>query len=195
MPDDAPENDPRKIWLNQPTEPSEMKLGSLLLRQKARELRTKNRRELFGTIAFGVVVSAMSIYGIIWSNNPVAQAAFAVAAAWALAGQYFLHRGMWLAPPPADAALFTGLEYCRREVQGRLRLVRNLLVWGVGPLIAALGAFIWTISPKGPTVKMAPFLALLAIWTLSMIVIRVRQGRELQRALDELDQIERESRA
>ena len=83
MPDDIPENDPRKIWLNQPTEPSAMTLGKLLLRQKARELHAKTRRELFKNIAVAFFVIAMSVFGITWTNDPVPRAAFALAAAWA----------------------------------------------------------------------------------------------------------------
>ncbi len=195
MPDKAAENDPREIWRSQPTEPSEMKLGSLLLRQKARELRSNSRRELFRTIAAAVFIAAISVYGIMWADAPAARTAFAVAAAWALAGQYFLHRGMWQAPPPGDAALLTGLDFCRREVERQLRLHRNMLRWLIGPLIPALAAFVWTIASKGPIVKMAPFLGLLAVWALSMVVIRVRQEREFQRAIEELDEIEREGRA
>ena len=193
MPDDVPENYAREIWLNQPTEPSEMTLGKLLLRQKARELHAKTCQELFKNIGRAFVVLAMSAFGITWTDDPAARAAFTLAAAWALAGQYFLNRGMWLAPLPGDAALTTGLEFYRREVEGRHRLFRNLLRWGIGPVIPALAAFIWTTSGKGPMLKMAPFLALLAIWIVSMIVVRVRGEREFQREIDELNHIESES--
>ncbi len=193
MPNDIPENDPKKIWLDQPTEASEMKLGKLLLRQKARELHTKTRHELSRTIALGALLAALSAYGVTWTDDTVARVAFGLAAAWALVGQYFLNRRMWRAPLPGDAALTSGLEFCRREVDGRRRLLRNVLRWGIGPLIPALGAFTWTIWDKGPMEKMAPFLTILAIWLVGTIVIRVRGERELQREIDELDQIESES--
>lgn len=205
MPDDLPGNDPRKIWLDQPAEPSTMTLEKL--RQKARELHAKTRRELFNNIAVAFVVIALSAFGITWTNDPVARAAFALAAAWTLAGQYFLHRGMWLAPLPGDAALMTGLEFYRRVVEGRRRLFRNVLWWVLGPVVLSIAAIVLSIvmagaSSQGPLptadagrlfLNMAPFLALVAIWIAAVIVMRMRGQRELQREIDELNDIESEN--
>ncbi len=194
MADNVPENDPKKIWLEQPTEPSAMTLGKLLLRQKARELHTRTRRELFKNIAVAFFVIAMSVFGITWANDPVPRVVFALAAAWALAGQYFLNRGMWLAQLPGDAALITGLEFYRQAVEGRRRLFRNLLWWIVGPVVLAIAAYVLSIADKVRlNLNMAPFLALLAVWIIAAIVMRVRGQRELQREIDELNDIERES--
>jgi hypothetical protein len=41
--------------------------------------------------------------------------------------------------------------------------------------------------------KLTPFLAAPAVWTVMFDVVRVSQGRQLQRAIEELDQIENES--
>ena len=200
MPNDVPGDDPRAIWLNQPTEPSAMRLGKLLLRQKARELHAKTRRELFKNIAAAFLFTVISAFGIAWTSDPLPRTAFALTAAWALAGQYFLNRGMWLAPLPGDAALITSLEFCRREIEGRRRLFRNLLWWVFGPVVLMVAAIVLSIVSSGAggwgwsiILNMAPFLALLAIWALSMIVIRVRQQRGLQREIE--DQIERERAA
>ena len=46
---DSPENDPKTIWQNQPTEPSAMTLDKI--RQKVRELHAKTRRQLLGNLA------------------------------------------------------------------------------------------------------------------------------------------------
>ena len=194
MPNQSAVNDPNEIWRSQPTEPSDMKLGTLVLRQKARELRSKSRSELFRTIAAGVFLTGIFLYGAMWSDVRLAQIIFAAAGAWALAGQYFLHRGMWQAPPPGDAGLHTGLDFCRAELERQLHLHSNILGWLIGPLVPGLAAFLWTIAGKGSASKMAPFLGLLMVWTLSLVVIRVRQGRDLQRGIEELDELERASR-
>jgi hypothetical protein len=207
MPDNVPVNDPKRIWLDQPTEPPAMTLGKLLLRQKARELHAKTRRVLFNNIAVAFFVIAVCVFGITWANDPVPQAAFALAAAWALAGQYFLNRGMWLAPLPGDAALMTSLEFYRQAIEGRRRLFRNVLCWAFGPAALVGAATVLSIvragaSSQGPLptaeagrlfLNMAPFLTLLAVWIIAFIVMRVRGQRELQREIDELNDIERES--
>jgi len=204
MPDDVRGNDPRKIWLSQPTEPPEMTLEKLLVLRKTWELHSKTRRELLGNIAVTLMALAVSAFGIARTDDSVTRALFALAAAWAVAGQYFLNHGMWLAPLPGDAALITGLEFYRLELEGRRRLFRNVLRWSFGPLVLAIVTFVLSIAgvgasgqgplPTGDAVrlllKMAPFLAIFAIWIAAVIVKRVRGQRELQREIDELNDIE-----
>ena len=81
MPDRTPENELREIWRSQSTESMEMKLGSHRLRQRARDLRSKSRRELLNSIALAVLIAAGSVYGSIWTHSPMARASFAVTAA------------------------------------------------------------------------------------------------------------------
>lgn len=197
MPDKAFENDPREIWRSQSTEPMEIKLGSHRLRQRARDLRSKSRRELLNSIVFAGLIAAGSVYGSIWTDSPVARASFAVTAAWVLIGQFFLHRTKRQAPPPEDAGLRTSLDSCRRELEQHIRFDRGALLWLHGPLFLAFGTLIGTlvvaVGGRGMLVKMAePVLALLVTWTLCMVVFRQSQEREFRRAIEELDQIERE---
>jgi hypothetical protein len=44
---------------------------------------------------------------------------------------------------------------------------------------------------KGTLLNMIPFLALVVIWIVSVFVIRMRDQRELQREIDDLNDIER----
>lgn len=197
MPDKAPENDPRELWRSQSTEPLEMKLGSHRLRQRARELRSKSRRELLNSIVFAVLMAAGSVYGSIWTDYPVARASFAVTAAWVLIGQFFLHRTRRQASPPEDAGLRTSLDSCRRELERHIRFDRGALLWLHGPLFLAFGTLIGTlvvaVGGKGMLVKIAgPYLALLVTWALGMVVFRQSQERKFRRAIEELNQIERE---
>jgi hypothetical protein len=197
MADKAPENDPREIWRSQPTEPMEMKLGSHRLRQRAKDLRSKSRRELLNSIVFAVLIAAGSIYGSIWTDSPVARVSFAVTAAWVLIGQFFLHRTKRQASPPEDAGLRTSLDSCRRELERHIRFDRGALLWLHGPLFLAFGTLIGTlvvaVGGKGMLVKMAgPVLALLVTWALGMVAFRRSQEREFRRAIEELNQIGRE---
>ena len=197
MPDKTPENELREIWRSQSTEPMEMKLGSDRLRQRARDLRSKSRREMLNSIVLALLIAAGSVYGSIWTHSPVARASFAVTAAWVLIGQFFLHRTKRQAPPPEDAGLLTNLDSCQRELQRHIRFDRGAFLWLQGPLFLAFGTLVgmlvYAVGGKGMLAKMAgPILALLVVWALCMVVFRRSQEREFRRAIEELDQIEQE---
>jgi len=197
MRSDPPGNDPRTIWQNQPVEPSTMTLETI--RRKARELHARTRRELLGSIATPLAVVVFSALGAAIFNDPLQRIAFALALAWALAGQYFLHRGMWFATLPGDAALISGLEFYRREIERRRYLFHRVLRWSIGPVLLAIGALLLPIvtggiEERGAFLKMIPFLSLLVIWIAGVFVIRMRGQRELQREIEELNGLEKESR-
>ena len=199
MPNDSSRNDPRTIWQNQPTEPSIMTLEKI--RQKTQELHAKTRRALLGGITVSLLVVGISGYGIAWADGPGVRAVFAFAIAWSLAGQYFVNRGIWAATLPGDAALSTGLESYRREVERRRYLSGRFLLWSFGPVVLAIATLIVLILSfgirnrgmllKGTLLNMIPFLALVVIWIVSVFVIRMRDQRELQREIDDLNDIER----
>jgi hypothetical protein len=193
MRNDPSGNDPRKIWQNQPTEPSIMTLEKI--RQKTRELHAKTRRALLGRMVTPLAVVFLSGYGVAWFDGPALRVGFALALAWSLAGQYFVHRGMWSAMP-GDAALNTGLKSYRREVERRRYLYSCCLLWTFGPIVLALATFTASllslgIRNRGILLNMIPFLTLLVIWIVSIFFIRMRDQRELQREIDELNDIER----
>jgi hypothetical protein len=197
MPDQAPNIDPREIWLSQPTEPIEMKPGSHRFRQKAKNMQSKSRREMLNSLVVAVLIAAGSIYGSIWIDFPAARVSFAVAAAWILIGQVLLHRAKRQAPPPEDAGLRTSLDSCRRELERQIQFDRGVHLWLGGPLILAfgtfLGAFVFAVGGSGMLVKMtAPALALLVAWALAMVVFRQSQEREFRRAIEDLERIARE---
>lgn len=197
MPDKAPENDPREIWRSQSTEPMELRLESHRLRQRARDLRSKSRRELLNSIVLAVLIAAGSIYGSIWTDSSVARASFSVTAAWVLIGQFFLHRTKRHASLPENAGLRTSLDSCRRELERHIRFDRGALLWLQGPLFSAFGTLVgmlvFAVGGKDLLVKLAaPLLALLVAWALSMVAFRQSREREFRRVIEELDQIERE---
>ena len=198
MRDDTSGHDPRTIWQNQPTEPSAMTLEKI--RQKVRELHAKTRRQLLGNLVVPLIVVAFYGFGIKHFHHPVLRSAFAFAIAWSLAGLYFLNRGMWSAMLPGDAAVSTGLESYRREVERRRSLSGRFMLWGFGPVVFAVATLIMLIlnlgigsgmSLRETLLKMTPFLTLLVIWLVAVFVIRMRQQRELHREIDQLNDIER----
>jgi hypothetical protein len=178
-------------------EPSAMTLETI--RRKARNLHAKTRRELLGNIAVPLGVAVFSGLGAAIFDDPMQRTVFALAVVWSLAGQYFLHRGMWSATLPGDAALTSGLEFYRREIQRRRYLFRRVLRWSFGPVVLAVCALLLPIvtggiRERGAFRNMIPFLTLLALWFVAFFVIRMRQQRELQREIEELNDIEMTNR-
>jgi hypothetical protein len=152
---------------------------------------------LLNSIVVAVLIAAGSVYGSIWTDSPIARASFAVTAAWVLIGQFFLHRTKREASPPEDVGLRTSLDSCRRELERHIRFDRGAFLWLQGPLFLAFGTLVgmlvFAVGGKGLLVKMAaPSLAHLVVWALCMVVFRRSQEREFRRAIEELDQIERE---
>lgn len=202
MRNDSSGNDQRTIWQNQPTEPSAMTLEKI--QQKVRELHAKTRRQLMGNLVMPFIVLAFYGFAIKHFHDPVLRSAFAFAIAWSLAGLYFLNRGMWSAMLPGDAALSTGLESYRREVERRRSLSGRFMLWGFGPVVFAIATLIVLILSLGignrgmllkeALLKMSPFLILMVTWIARVFVIMIRQQRELQREIDELNEIERANR-
>jgi hypothetical protein len=206
MRNDSSGNDPRTIWQNQPTETSAMTLEKM--RQKTQELHAKTRWDLIKSISGPLIVIVICGFGIRFLD-PMLRALLAFAIAWSLTGQYILHRGMWPAPLPGDAALSTGLESYRREVERQRSLFGRFMLWQFGPLMFAIATLILLILTlgignrgmplngailTGALLKMSPFLTLMAIWIVSFFVIRMRAQRQLQREIDELNEIERANR-
>lgn len=193
MRDDRPENDPRRIWQNQPTEPSVMTAEKI--QQKVRELRTRTHRQLLGNLA--VLLFVVAIYSLGTTRFPPLKPLFAAPIAWSLAGLYFLNRGMWPGAMPGDAALSPGLQSYRREIARRRDLFQRVLLWSFAPVLLAIGTFVVAlakVSDRGIFPNALPFMTLVVIWIVAFFVIRMREQRELQREIDELNEIERESR-
>jgi hypothetical protein len=195
MRNDSSGNDPKTIWQSQPREISTVMLERMI-RRRAQDLHAKTLRERLGSLAGPVCSIAFSAWGIAEGYNPVQIMVFAVAIAWSLAGVYVLNRGGWQATLPGDAALATGLEFCRREIEWRIHIHRRILQWCIAPIMLAIGAFFVPVmrSAVRENVKAIPFFALLVLWIVCFFVIRVRQWRTLQQEIEELNDIEMENR-
>jgi len=200
MRSDSSGNDTRKLWQEQRTEIPEMTLEKI--QQKTQELRAKTRRELTKSIAGPVIVAAICAFGLRFPNIAV-RAALMVAIAWSIAGQYFFRRGMWSAMPPGDAAQSTSLQSYRKEIERRRSLFGRVILWLFGPAVLAVGVLIAILvklgtGPRGlpleGALRNAPFLILIVVWVVSFFAIRMRQQRELQREIEELDASERTQR-
>jgi hypothetical protein len=200
MPSDLPGDDAKNVWLNQPTEVRAMTVK--LIQQRSRDLRTRTRRKVLGTLAGPLAVGLFYAMGRqqFAALQPVLQPLFVFALGWGLVGLYFLNRGMWSAVTPEDVGISTGLEFCRREIERQRDLARRLLLWSLGPILLAIGAFILALAmvgtrDRGTFPNGLPFLAIVVIWIVAYFIFRWREQRDLRREIDELDDIEKEKHA
>jgi hypothetical protein len=195
MPDESPENELRKVWQSQPTEPSPMTVEKI--REKAWELHAKTRKQLLGTLAAPLATGFFFAFGMneFPSLQQVLGLPFALALAWSLIGLYFLNRGMWSGVMTEDMGFSTGLESCRREIERRSYLLGRVLLWSFGPVLLAMGTFILALAmvgtgDRGIFPNALPFLTLVVVWIFGYFVVRMRERRELQREFNELKDIE-----
>jgi len=165
------------------------------IRQKTEELHARTRQALLRGMVTPLIVLAISGWGIAWFDSPIARAAFAFAISYSLAGQYFVNRSMWSGSLPDADVMSTGLKSYRHEIERRRDLSRHFLLWSLGPVLFAIASFVAPLAVlairRGLLLNMVPFLAVLVIWLVSVIVIRITDQRQLQREINELNDIER----
>jgi hypothetical protein len=169
-----------------------------MIRRRAQKLHAKTVRERLGSLAGPVCTIVLFALGIALGSNPLQRVAFATAVAWSLAGAFVLNRGMWQGSLAGDAALATGLEFCRREIERGIYVQRQFLLWVFAPIILALGALVVPqmgsgFGSGGTIAKMSPFLTLLTLWIIGVFVIRRLRWKQLHREIDELNDIEKEN--
>ena len=198
-------SDPKSIWQNQPAETS--KVTMMLIRQRARDLHTKTRRALIGTAISHLIALAGCVAGAFLGGGrwPGQRMAFGAGIVYTLIAAVIVNRNMWAARMPGDAGFATGIEFCRKELARQVATEKRAILWVAGPLIyTVVGAYLGPVivttiratPDAGPKVLMniLPFIALMTIWAVSAFFIRIRQKRDLQREIDDLDAIAKESR-
>ena len=197
MQDDPQDDNLKGIWQNQPMEALQMTIEDL--QKKVRDVRAKTRRELSGSAIIALIVFAVAYFGIQHSHSLGVRLVFGLAIAWALAGQYLLHQGMWSAAVPRDAALRSGLESYRRQLEQRLSVFRRVLQWSFGPIVLSIATLILVLvgiaeNQSRSVEKVIPFCAAFVIWIVAFFVLRSRSQRKLRQEIDELNAIEKASR-
>jgi hypothetical protein len=198
MPNNSSGADPQKIWQNQPPEPTPMTMEKIRL--KVSELHAKTRRQMIGNSIVLLAAACAAVFGIARLHDSLLRTLLALAILWSVAGQFFLNRGMWSTMLPENAALRTGLEGYRHEVERRRSLSSRFLLWLFGPICFGVVTLIVILLHLGTSggmdvprtlLKMAPFLTLTVVWVLRLFVQRAREHRVLQREVEELNRIER----
>jgi hypothetical protein len=192
MLDNSPAS-PKTVWQSQKNEETRMTLE--LLRQRVRDLNARRRRELIASVVVTIIVVAVSVFGIEHTHSLGLQFVFVLSSAWALAGLYFINRGLHSAEMLDDSTLHTGLEFYRLQIQQNLAIFSRLLPWTFGPVILAITALVFVLAgmvqgQNQPLSRIAPFCILFVLWLIAIPAVRSRTRRELRRELDLLNSLE-----
>lgn len=191
MLDNSPAN-PKTIWQSQKNEETRMTLA--LLRQRVRDLGAKRRNQLFAAVFTAAIVLSLSAWGISRTHSLALQVIFVLSSSWALAGLYFVRRGLRNAELLDDSTLETGLDFYRLQIEQNLVLSNRVLPWIFGPVILAVFTLIPVLlgmAQDQPLSKVAPFCILYVLWLIALPAVRSRKRRELRRELDLLKLLER----
>lgn len=190
---DSPPATPKTVWQSQKNEETKMTLA--LLRQRVLDLNARRRGEVLLTVFVAVIVLALSAWGITRTHYIALQIVFVLASAWALAGLYFVKRGLRHAELLDDSTLQTGLEFYRLQIQQNLAISNRILPWTLGPLnLAVMGIALVLVgmaqSENQPLSTIAPFCILFALWLIAFPTVRFSKRRQLRRELDLLNSLE-----
>jgi RNA polymerase sigma-70 factor (ECF subfamily) len=198
MENNPPQNDPKKIWQHQPTEPFKMSVNDI--RRRAQRLKTRARFSALFMIAIGLLfsiwfASAFARYhSVFWSIG------WGVLSLWGLYGAYQAYRWVWPVQLPPEVSMVTSLQSYRSELERQRDYNRH--VWRKSGLpVLFIGLAMALVPPliraglPGSLLKAMPFLILLAIWCAAFPIVRKRRQQKLQQEIDELNEIEKENRA
>ena len=191
MSDELKRRDPGAVWRDQPAEKLAVNLERFVNR-RTQELYSSTRSEVMVCIGAALLFVAVLAWRFASAQDRFLQLGYFAAVAWILISVYWFRRRIWReAAPDGDARAATGLEYYRNELERRRNHLRNEWLWH-GPLVLACMALIGVLMGKAfvgmeRLRNTTPLAVLLAAWTVVGIRNRLRQARELQREIEEIE--------
>jgi len=188
MSDQTRAKDPGTIWRDQPEEKLAVNLQQIVNR-RTEELYSSTRSEILMSIGAAVLFVAVIAWRFAPRYNRLQELGFAAVIAWVVISLYRFRRRIWRRDASSpDTVAATGLEYYRKELERRRDHLRNAWLWH-GPLLLAcliLTAILISGKALQPFRNVLPLVVLLAVWTAFGFSCRLRQARELQREIDEM---------
>jgi membrane protein implicated in regulation of membrane protease activity len=176
------------LWKAQPEEKTAVNLENILNR-RTEEMHARTRSEIFISIA-----AALLLAGVIalrfGPGNPVQQIGCALVVVWVAATIYRSRARLRRETARPDATAATGAEYYRKELERRRDHLRDGWLWE-GPLflaclILAAVSSNWRFTTFATWARVAPLIAVLALWIAYGLRRRLQQAKELQREMDEI---------
>jgi len=181
--------DPGSIWRNQPEEHMKINLERLTSR-RIRDLRSATATEILISLGATIFFLSVAVWKMPVETGPYFHLGLAAAVLWSVGAAFLFSKRRRGAKPGEIAA--SGLDHYREVVRDRRDHLRNAWVWH-GPLIIScwllLAIGVQHLDLSGEQLRnVAPFTALLVLWTVFGVVRRYAQANELDRELRELDQ-------
>jgi hypothetical protein len=193
----------KNLWQNQPVEPAQISLAEL--HEKAQKLERRVRRRNLREYAAGAIAIAGYGYYIWKFPTPIIRLGCVLVIAGVLFVVYMLHKRGHARAVPAEMAFRSSLDFYRHELERQRDLLRSVWTWYLLPfvpglIIFGLGLFLRTMKqPNAPAharLIVISFSLTAAFVALVFIVIgklNQRGARKLQRKIDALDSLEKES--
>jgi hypothetical protein len=176
-------SDPQQLWKNQP-EQEAIAMNLDEIRRRVEALRKKTKKELTNNVAVTGAVALLAGVGLFRTHDPIQQAGFGLALVWALAGLYFVNRGLW----ETEAGAMPGVETYRLEIERRRSLFHRSIKWLFGPTVLASAMLgLPGVTAAGINQKAAPFFVLLASWIVAYFYMRSQGIDCLQREIENLN--------
>jgi hypothetical protein len=182
--------EPAALWKAQPEERTAVNLEQIVER-RTEQLHASTRSEILMSIGAAVLFAVVMAWRFAQYRDRFLDAGIAAVAAWALISLAWFRRWIWprerVRP---DAAAATGAEYYGKQLERRRDHLRNEWLWH-GPLFLACLILVWILTGRAylgfnRLAAVVPLLVLLALWTVFGVWRRLRQAREIQREIDEL---------
>ena len=182
---------PGALWRDQPEEELTVNLEQIVNR-RTEELSSSTRSEILMSIGAALLFVGVVAWRLAPAHDRLQEVGFAAVIAWAVISVYWFRRRIWRrSPARPDAIAATGLEYYRKQLEQRRDHLRNAWLWH-GPLFLACMILIVVLIGQALTGperlrSVLPLVVLLAVWTAFGLTRRLRQARELQREIDEIE--------
>lgn len=197
-----PDNDPKAIWQNQPTEIDDMSLQRLL--EQAQKLAARSRRGLVRPLVSALIGTALGVFIMISRPLPASAVLIWIVVLtllWFPTGRriyaaYQVHRWVWPGQLRTGVAVNTSLDFYRAELDRQhrayARMVRPWLLVVVG-LGFGLPIVMWAVNRGSSLQRIAPFVFILAAWVVVSWYARDNEARRIEREIRELDEFENEN--
>jgi hypothetical protein len=193
MSDESRPKDLRAAWREQPEEKPAVNIQQFINR-RVHELYWSTRAEILLSISAAVFFVVVTAWRLAPYRDSPEQVGFAVVIAWVLISLWWFRQRIWRPEPARPAALAaSGVEYYRKELEKRRDHLRNAWIWH-GPLL--LACMIFAVSFVGKAFpspdrlrSVLPLVFALVAWTGIGLWRRRRMARQIQREIDEIDQL------
>jgi hypothetical protein len=183
----------RAAWLSQPEERIAVEIERLH-RRRTSELFSTTRSEIIGSIGAALFFAAVVAWRFAPERDRLVLLGCAGVIVWAAVSVFRFRYAIRRHTPRAGAIAETGLEHYRGELLRRRDHLRSAWIWH-GPLLLACVLSAATLGKRivpGRLWNALPLFLLLAAWAVIGIKRRLREAAELEREIDEINQIGKE---